>query len=143
MFTTYKMSEYRGFSGSYFHIFGLKTEIFSMNLFKYWKIRIRKKNSYLDSFLTVCQRTKFNQKSGKREKVDTLFTMKKTFFQQTFDPFDTSIRFLYPLKTSGKHRCSDVYRRHINVTPAWNGLNQGIQLEILRLKTRSIHVGFD
>lgn len=43
MFTTYKMSEYRGFSGSYFHIFGLKTEIFSMNLFKYWKIRIRKK----------------------------------------------------------------------------------------------------
>ena len=33
----------RGFYGSYFHIFGLNTEIYLMNLFKYRKIRIRKK----------------------------------------------------------------------------------------------------
>lgn len=134
MFTTYKMSEYRGFSGSYFHI--KFSRWICLNTGKYES----EKKSVLGQF---SYRTKFNQKSGKREKVDTLFTMKKTFFQQTFDPFDTSIRFLYLLKTLDKHRCSDVYRRYINVTPAWNGLNQGIQLEILKLKTRSIHVGFD
>ena len=79
MLSLQKMSEYRGFFSSYFQIFELKTEIYSMNLLQYRKIQIRK-NSHLDSFLTVFQTTKFNQKSGKREKTDTLFAMEKENF---------------------------------------------------------------
>ena len=53
--TASKVSKYGVFSGPYFPVFGLNTEIYSVNLriqSEYPKIRIRK-NSYLDTFDAV------------------------------------------------------------------------------------------
>ena len=53
--TASKESKYGVFSGPYFPVFGLNTEIYSVNLriqSEYPKIRIRK-NSYLDTFHSV------------------------------------------------------------------------------------------
>ena len=38
------------------------------------------------------------------------------------NPFQASISFLYPLKTSENHRFSDIFRGHRNGTLTWNGL---------------------
>lgn len=64
MFTTYKMSEYRGFSGSYFHIFGLKTEIFSLNTGKYES----EKKSVLGQFSYSVSKNKIQSEIWKKRK---------------------------------------------------------------------------
>ena len=56
------MSKYRVFSVSYFPVFGLNTEIYSVNLriqFEYRKIRTRK-NSHLDTFHAVIKNRRVN-----------------------------------------------------------------------------------
>ena len=54
--TAWKVSKYGVFSGPYFPVFGLNTEIYSINLRiqpKYGEIRTRK-SPYLDTSHTVC-----------------------------------------------------------------------------------------
>ena len=46
------MSKYGDFSGKYFHVFGLSTEIYSLNIrikSKYWKIQNRKNSVFRHS----------------------------------------------------------------------------------------------
>ena len=45
---------------------------------------------------------------------------KELLSESWFNPFHANVRFLYPLKASANQRFSDVFRRYIKGTLAWN-----------------------
>ena len=58
--TAWKVSKYGVFSGPYFLVFGLNTEIYGVNLFRTQKNTDQKKLPYLDNFHAVQQMAKAN-----------------------------------------------------------------------------------
>ena len=47
---------------------------------------------------------------------------------ERFSPFQSSVTFLYPLKTSENQRFSDVFRGYRNVTQDQNGLKLNLEM---------------
>ena len=108
-----KSVQIRSFSGPYFSVFGMNTEIFRIQ-----KNTDLKKTPYLDKFHAV-----YNFAT----ELEQFYHVNKNNSQSestidTLNPFLVNVLFLHPLKTSENLWFSNIFRGYRNGTLLWNGL---------------------